>query len=379
MKSKLFLVFFLLFNCFLHRTFAQTDSLPKPPSLKKLQFLAFPVIGISPVTKLEFGAGAILSYQLGDKTITRPSFLYSYNSYTVNKQTMINLLNNLYTEGNKWHAYANFSFIDYPVYFYGAGRLPDGQYPKINSNRKNLLAFVERKVTRNLFLGVGSMFQSTHFTDLSTEKPLANSDLEGKDGGNDIFLGGVVTYDTRDYENQTHKGYFVRLINVHTIGSGKYTTNQLTFDGRIFRQVTRNQYIGFQGYFSSVQGNTIPFYSLAQLGSANLMRGYYNGRYLGQNYSVLQSEYRYTPFSNRSDAGLFSLSRITVAGFAGVGNAFMNHQFEWKDIKPTYGFGARYMFNPKARMCLRVDFAWGNKPNGLPRESGTYFAFNEAF
>lgn len=379
MKAKLSFVFLLVFSCFTTFSFAQTDSTAVITPKKNFQFIAFPVIGVSPVTKFEFGAGAILSYHLGDRTTTRPSYIYSYNSYTVNKQTMINLLNNLYTEGNKWHIYANFSFIDYPVYFYGAGALPDGEFPKINSNRKNLLAFVERKVTKNLFAGVGSMYQSARFTDLSATKPLENSTLEGKHGGNDIFLGGVLTYDTRDYENQTHKGYFLRIINVHTIGSGKYSTNQFTFDGRVFKPVAKNQFIGFQGYFSSIQGNTIPFYSLAQLGSANLMRGYYNGRYLGQNYSVLQSEYRYTPFLHHQDVGLFSLSRITLAGFAGMGNVFMNQEFQWKNVKPTYGFGARYMFNPKARMCLRVDFAWGNKPNGMARESGTYFAFNEAF
>ena len=68
-----------------------------------------------------------------------------------------------------------------------------------------------------------------------------------------------------------------------------------------------------------------------------------------------------------------------MAAFLGTGLVFDNGEFSFSDFQPSVGGGFRYMFEPKSRMTLRIDFAVGSKNPNEKRSSGFYISLNEAF
>ncbi len=92
------------------------------------------------------------------------------------------------------------------------------------------------------------------------------------------------------------------------------------------------------------------------------MRGYYEGRYRDKKLLVVQTEYRF-PIVWRFGGVLF----------AGAGDVAPTlGQFALQTIKPSYGFGLRYMFDPLEKMRIRIDFGWGKGTSGM------YVTANEA-
>ena len=94
------------------------------------------------------------------------------------------------------------------------------------------------------------------------------------------------------------------------------------------------------------------------------MRGYYEGRYRDRNVVVLQAEYRLPIFW-----------RFGAVGFAGVSDvAHRFRDFKFDNLKYSYGFGLRYLFNKNEKMYVRFDIGFGR--GGM---SGFYFSVFEAF
>jgi outer membrane protein assembly factor BamA len=106
-----------------------------------------------------------------------------------------------------------------------------------------------------------------------------------------------------------------------------------------------------------------PFHKLAALGGQSMMRGYYEGRYLGNKLLAGQVEYRIPIYW-----------RFGAVAFAGAGDvASTMSRFNLHDLKPSYGFGIRYVFNPDEKLSLRLDFGFGRNT------SGVYITAAEAF
>ena len=93
------------------------------------------------------------------------------------------------------------------------------------------------------------------------------------------------------------------------------------------------------------------------------MRGYYEGRYRDKKLLAMQTEYR-IPIIWRFGAALF-------AGAGDVAPALS--KFNLSSVKPSYGFGLRYLFDPVEKMCIRIDFGFGKGTSGM------YITANEAY
>ena len=66
--------------------------------------------------------------------------------------------------------------------------------------------------------------------------------------------------------------------------------------------------------------------------------------------------------------------RIGLVGFAGFGDvADKISHFDLENFKHSVGFGLRYLFSPKERLNIRLDFGFGSGT------SGVYFTAAEAF
>ncbi len=348
---------------------------------KKGLLLPYPVLGYAPETKFQYGVGAVYSFYT-DKTSpkTRSSAIYSYNMLTTESQIQLILQGSIWTKDNVWHFFTSGIYSDFPIYFYGIGsHTKEADADLITAKRFRFVAGAERKVIEHLYVGAGLGLQSDDFTDAAPGGIFDTGKYVGKQGGKLALLGYQVVFDNRDFENYTTKGYYLKAGGWSNFGYSDWRYTFFTIDGRYFTPVGRNQTLGFQGVFQTTQGKDIPFYSLSNLGGSSYLRGYYMWRYSDQNLVAAQSEYRYRPWGLTRDRGFVSASRIIFSAFAGTGTVFPNTGFSWNDLFPSFGGGVSYMFDPLARLTLRLNYAVGSKKTNEDRSTGFYVSLNEAF
>lgn len=145
------------------------------------------------------------------------------------------------------------------------------------------------------------------------------------------------------------------------IGSD-YQYTSYVVDIRRFLRIYKDQILALQAYGMFTAGD-VPLRSLAYLGGANSMRGYYAGRYRDKNQGVLQAEYR-VPI----------IGRIGVVGFAGFGNIGPElKDINFDDLKYSYGGGVRIALNKAEKLNLRLDYGLGQHSQGF------YLQLGEAF
>jgi hypothetical protein len=106
-----------------------------------------------------------------------------------------------------------------------------------------------------------------------------------------------------------------------------------------------------------------PLAELANFGSAEIMRGYYEGRYIDRTMLALQVEYRRDLFY-----------RFGAVLFAGIGNVKPElNDFNIADLDYSIGFGLRFLLEKRERLNLRFDWGFGQGTNNY------YLNIAEAF
>jgi outer membrane translocation and assembly module TamA len=111
-------------------------------------------------------------------------------------------------------------------------------------------------------------------------------------------------------------------------------------------------------------GGNPPFYQLAMLGGASMMRGNYGGQYRDKALLAVQAEYRLPVWK-----------RFGAVGFVGLGNVGPSiREINLSRLKYSLGGGLRYRLDSKEGTNLRLDFAWGSKAS-----TGFYLTVQEAF
>ncbi len=114
------------------------------------------------------------------------------------------------------------------------------------------------------------------------------------------------------------------------------------------------------GYLST---GSVPLAELAQLGSSQVMRGFYRGRFADRHLLAVQGEYRLNV------PGPFGL-----AGFYALGDVEPEvNEFRLGRLRSAYGLGLRYEVDKEERLNLRVDVA--NTSEGF----NFYIQIGEAF
>lgn len=174
-------------------------------------------------------------------------------------------------------------------------------------------------------------------------------------------FGAVITYDSRDNMNNAYKGFFVevrQLFKPRFLWNDYYgSTTQFEFDW--YKQAWKGSVIAVQlaGQFNF--GN--PHWGMmANIGSSNTMRGYYEGQYRDKHKLEAQVEIRQHIWR-----------RFGMVAWGGVGSAFHDGE-SFKHLLPNYGLGLRWEF--KHRMNVRLDVGFGKRGT-----MGFVFNVNEAF
>jgi hypothetical protein len=377
--KKLFLI--LLLIVVFQPVFAQRHLLPKfvrkmifeKDSSKKASFVLLPVLSSAPETGLELGGSALYSFYTDTiSPNTRISNIFAYGTLTTKGQSRINLSTNYWLPQNKYHYTASIGYINFPFDFYGVGNNTHKvDADRLGQKRVRVTFIGEKKFGNNVYIGVVAGGYDYRFNDANTTG-IFNTDptIEGRHGGAFLYAGPSLVFDNRNNNTYTTKG--IHITSYLNLMKGVFSNNN--YSGGLFNleyaqyfKLDRHFVLAFDVQEQSLTGTQSPFYLLPALGSDEMMRGYYNGRFRDRNLLAGQTELRY----RLSD-------RIGVVGFLGTGQVF-NKTFSLNEFKPNYGGGLRYFFDTEKGLSIRVDYGVGEKRPGESRQSGVYIGLGEAF
>jgi outer membrane protein assembly factor BamA len=272
----------------------------------------------------------------------------------------------IYFPGERYILNEQLSYSSFPDNFWGLGKhAPSSNKESYKFKQYYVYLHPQRRIGRNLFLGVLYEYQRVFDVDYRTDGLFDRQDVAGRFGYHISGFGLSLTYDTRNNAFAPDKGVMLQFYFDHftSIFGSDYQYTNYVIDLRRFLRIYKRQVLALQ-VFGSFNAGEVPLRSLAYLGGANTMRGYYAGRYRDKNAAVIQAEYRIPLFW-----------RIGAVGFSDVGNVGPQltdinlHYFKY-----SYGGGLRIALNQSERLNLRLDY-------GIAKGSsqGFYLQLGEAF
>ncbi len=340
-------------------------------STRSAGFVVLPLLGYAPETGLEYGLSGIYNFYIDKSdTLIRTSSIVLQGSLTTKKQANLKLTSDLWTKGNDYHIISELRYRDFPFNFYGIG----DQTWKADKDSlvQRLFRFRlegEKKLLKNYYVGLGLIYENYEYKDEAPGGIYDWTPLYGKEGGKYVALGISQLYDSRNTNIYTTKGYYARAV-YHYVpdfwGGNNFDGGRLDFDLRAFFSLTPKLTLGLHATYDEYFGN-VPFYLFPQLGSDEVMRGYYPGRYRDKTLLTSQTELRYRIHP-----------RIGFAAFMGAGTVY-NKKIDFSSFKPSFGGGLRYFFDLEHNSSIRIDYGMGEKRPGEPRQSAFYLSLGEAF
>jgi outer membrane protein assembly factor BamA len=341
---------------------------------RRASFMPLPFLRYSQEVGMEFGLGGLYSTYLDkDDPANRSSNFATILSVSTKKQYNVTLKGDVWTKHNAYHLIGDVRFRSTPFDFFGIGNETlEANKDRVVQHQIKASFDVEKNILPHTYTGVSIAFENNDFKD---REPGGIYDTDptvlGKPGGSAGFVGVSQTYDTRNSNNYTTKGFFGRVsyqFAPDLFGGNDFTGSQIKVVLRNFWSLSKKLVLGVNGIYYTVQSKDTPFYLLPQLGNDEIMRGYYSGRYRDENLFAAQTELRYR-LSNR----------FGLVAFGGAGRVFSNGNFSFKQFKPSLGGGIRYFYDPAKGLSVRADYGIGEKRSHEARQSGFYLSLAEAF
>ena len=370
-------VFCLLFLS--SRLYAQKDSvgvvpiqklpLPIKSPAKIRHVLVLPIIARSIETGWSFGLASASTFHLKSRdSAIRTSNAQALVLYTTRAQFVAVINGSIYFPGERYILNEQLSYSSFPDKFWGLGNeTQDSSKESYKFKQYYVYLHPQRLIGRNLFLGVVYEYQRVFDIEYAAGQLFDKENIVGRYGYHVSGLGLSITYDTRNNAFSPDHGMMLQFYFDHftrLLGSDYQYTNYV-LDYRRFFRIHDGQVLAIQAY-GTFNAGEVPLRSLAYLGGANSMRGYYAGRYRDKNGGVLQAEYRVPLFW-----------RLGAVGFGGLGNVGPRlEDVNLEHLKWSYGGGLRLALNKKEKLNLRLDYGLG----GLKSLSqGFYLQLGEAF
>jgi outer membrane protein assembly factor BamA len=356
---------------------AQNDSLKTIP-VEKLKLpikspanirhvLVLPIIARSIETGWSFGLASASTFRLYKRdSAIRTSNAQAIALYTTRKQFVAALNGSIYFPGERWIINEQLSYSSFPDDFWGLGkRAPDGSKESYKFKQYYIYLHPQFQIGRKLFLGTVYEFQRVFDVEYPAGGLFDQDNVVGRRGYAVSGLGFSLTYDTRNNAFAPDRGMMLQFYFDHfaSILGSDYQYTNFVIDLRRFIRVYKGQVLALQA-FGTFNAGEVPLRSLAYLGGANNMRGYYAGRYRDKNAGMLQAEYRIPLWW-----------RIGAVGFGDIGNVGPElSDINLRHFKYSYGGGLRIALNQSEKLNLRLDY-------GLAKgdSQGFYLQLGEAF
>jgi len=341
---------------------AQSDS------NKNNQVLFFPVIASSIETGFAFGGAGSLTFRANKKdSITRTSSLQLLALYSIKKQFVSALNGTQYFKNEKYILMEQLSYSSFPDKFWGLGNnAADKAEEPYQFQQFYAYLHLLRKVAPHLFIGGIYEFQNVWDIKYISGGLFDKENIAGRNGYKVSGLGTSITYDNRTNAFAPDKGVYAQFYFNHfnSIFGSDFNFTNFVLDVRKFIKVKKNQVFALHLFSFNNSGSEVPIRSLASLGGASRMRGFYEGRYRDYQLLLVQSEYR-LQFSKR-------LGMVAFSGLGNVSSEFKYMGFE--NLKYSYGAGFRYALNKSEKLNIRIDYGLGGGIN-----KGFYLQIGEAF
>ena len=326
-----------------------------------------PYIIYTPETNIGFGIGGSYLFKFpgsGSEERTRTSTIPLAFTYTLENQLLFYSGFEIFTPDEEWVISGNARAQIFPRLFYGIGDNTSERNEVIYESTQVVFEPIVSKqlFVDKLFLGAGVRYRDV--SDAAFVLADDNEDLEAVptrfpeiDGAlGSTSVGGELAalYDTRNSLLNAQRGSYLELTYgryFEALG-GTHEYDLLRADARHFFQLRGDEdwrdVLGVNGQAYLSSGN-VPLVELAQLGSGEIMRGYYEGRYVDRKYLAAQAEYRLN----------LEGSPWGFVGFASAGAVAPEiGDFRLRTLRGAAGAGVRFMVDPVERLNLRADVAF---------------------
>jgi len=316
-----------------------------------------------PETRFGGGFGVLHTYRTAPGTRTSSNGLLAI--YTERKQFSVLFGPDLYTAGNGWRVSGEILWSRFPDTFFGIGNNTDSDDDESFTLEHARVALdVRRKVVGGLYAGVLALRQRTEMRESEDGGRLSGGDITGRDGGTLGGAGALLVLDDRDNVFAPNRGRLVTLSFRRYGGSfgSDFASNRTEIDARQYTELAPGHVLAVHA-LAGVSDGRRPFYDLATLGGASVLRGIYEGRYRERNRTFAQAEYRF-PLWHRFGGTVF----------AGAGQVARDaDRFAADALHAAGGVGLRYLLMKREGARLRIDFGWADDGMQL------YMGFGEAF
>jgi outer membrane protein assembly factor BamA len=332
--------------------------------------IAVPLISRSIETDWSFGAGGTYTFYTTRKkdSSTRTSSIRFLGSYSLRKQFLFTVNGPVFFPGERYVLNSHFSFSYFPDTFWGLGNdTKDADAEKYDFRQFYIHLQGERLIAQKIFVGLLYDFQRVINITVKQGGLFDQQHVEGKKPYQVSGLGASLSWDTRNNTFWPSKGNLLSLQATHftslLLSDHRYTN--IIVDARLYRRIYQKQILAVQAYGFFNTGSDVPIRSIASLGGADRMRGYFSGRYRDDHLLSVQAEYRVPLYK-----------RFSAVGFAGMGDvAGQFSTISLQRLKYSYGGGLRFAVNKNEKLHIRFDYGLG-KGKG---NQGFYLQFGEAF
>ncbi len=342
----------------------QIDTLKVPQTHN---VLVLPVIARSIETNWSFGIANSFTFHLNPKDkYVRTSNIQALALYSLRKQFIVAINGSIYFPGEKYIINQQLSYSYYPDKFWGLGNnSQDSSEENYNYKQYYIYLHPQARVGNKIYLGLLYEFQRLFDVQYDSGGLFDKENIYGRHGYHVSGLGASFTYDTRNNAFAPDKGVMLQFYFNHFANyfGSDYNYTNFVIDARKFLRTYQKQVLAIQA-LAFFNAGDVPLRSLALLGGANKMRGYYEGRYRDKNLVVIQTEYRLPLFW-----------RFSGVAFGDIGNVSGNlSDMNFQYLKYSYGAGLRFALNPSEKLNLRLDYGIATG-----KSNGFYLQLGEAF
>lgn len=324
-------------------------------------WLPLPFASYAPATKI--AAGVVLGYYRPAPPDRVPSRIELALKGTQRRQIVAKLEPELYLNDGQWRVEGELLASKYPDFFYGIGGDTQAANEEEYTARYGIVDLVaQRRLGPGLRVGPRLFARVGTVTEPEAGGRIDQGGVPGAEGGENIGTGVSAFWDTRDNIYYPHTGTYVEGVATwySAAWGSDHTFGHLTTDLRRYRSMGPGV-VAAQVYAEATVG-TAPFQLLPQLGGADRMRGYREGRFRDKVYWTIQAEYRVPLFW-----------RLKAAAFGAVGETGPRLGSELlHEVEAAVGLGGRFRFTDDG-VHGRLDVAYSR--TGLE----LYISLGEAF
>lgn len=284
--------------------------------------------------------------------------------YTLKNQASLWISPRIYTTDREHYYSGHIRVNHFPNKFWGVGRnTPDTLEEKYVSDDYSVLIQHQRILFGVIMAGVQGQLNYYRTGNYPGDRLLATG-IAGVNERLTTGLGVLLTWENREnlYYPSFGEFYKASLMVYSKIFGSELNFTKLTIDLRNYYNIYDDHVFALQ-FLADMTWGKVPFQLMPMIGGADVMRGYYQGRYRDNAMACLQGEYRFP---------IYKWLKGTI--FGGLGD--VAPYFDKLDIsksKLAYGAGIRVRVNP-IKVNLRFDAAYSDR-----KEMAYYFTVTEAF